>query len=64
MRIVVIACLITALSVGVCRAEVPTPEKIATTFFDTMIKGDDAKAVDDFFSLDPLFKEKRSRSNW
>ena len=54
----VVAFLITALSVGVCRAEAPTPEKIAASFFETVMKGDAPKAVDNFFSLNPIFKEK------
>src|SRR5258708_33643526 len=58
MKIVVGAFLMMAFSVGVSRAESPTPEKIAATFFDTLIKGDASKAVDDFFALNPKFKEK------
>jgi hypothetical protein len=58
MKIVVGVFLIMALAVGVSRAESPTPEKIAATFFDTLIKGDASKAVDDFFALNPKFKDK------
>jgi hypothetical protein len=52
------AFLILALSIGVCRADVPITEKIATSFFDTLIKGDTVKAVNEFFSSNPKFKDK------
>jgi hypothetical protein len=58
MKLIVVAILMTALGVGVGQAETLTPEKIAATFFETLIKGDDTKAVDGFFSLNPLFKGK------
>jgi hypothetical protein len=58
MKIIAATFLVAALASGVCRAETPTPEKIASTFFDTMMKGDSAKAVDDFFSLNAKFKDK------
>lgn len=35
-----------------------TPESISTHFFDTLVKGDSSKALDEFFGLNPLFKEK------
>lgn len=58
MKITAAAFLVIALTIGVCRAETPTPEKIATAFFDTLIKGDPVKAVDDFFSYNAKFKDK------
>ena len=33
---------------GVCRAEPPDPEKIAAAVFDSLIKGDSGKAVENF----------------
>ena len=48
-----------ALSIGTCfAAEAMTPEKMAASFFDTLIQGDSAKAADDYFSLNPAFKQK------
>lgn len=58
MKIVVGAFLMMAFAIGVSRAESPTPEKTAATFFDTLIKGDASKAVDDFFASNPKFKDK------
>jgi hypothetical protein len=58
MKIIAGVFLMMALTIGTCRAESPIPEKIAANFFDTLIKGDSAKAVDDFFSSNPKFKEK------
>lgn len=39
-------------------ADTQTPEKIASTFFETLINGDSAKAVDEFFAINPIAKEK------
>jgi len=58
MKIIAGAILLMAFSIGGCLADSPTPEKIAANFFDTLIKGDAAKAVDDFFSSNQKFKEK------
>ena len=58
MKYIVAAFLFAALGIGACRAEAPTPEKIAATFFDTFMKGDASKAVDNFFAINPLFKDK------
>ena len=58
MKTMVGAFLVMALSSGACQAESPMPEKIAARFFDTLMKGDPVKAVDDFFSLNPKFKDK------
>ncbi|HUK41366.1 MAG TPA: hypothetical protein VLX11_09990 [Candidatus Acidoferrales bacterium] len=45
-------------SVSVHAAETQTPEKMAAAFFETFMKGDSAKAVDELFSINPLIKEK------
>ena len=58
MKYVVAAFLLAIFGVGACRAESPTPEKIAAAFFDTFIKGDASKAIDNFFALNPIFKDK------
>ena len=58
MKYIVAAFLLGVLGVGTSRAETPTPEKIAAAFFDTLMKGDASKAVDSFFAINPLFKDK------
>ena len=35
-----------------------TPDSISSQFFDTLIRGDSAKAIDGFFGLNPLFAGK------
>lgn len=36
----------------------PTPDSISSQFFDTLVKGDSAKALDGFFGINPMFKDK------
>ncbi|MDH5670284.1 MAG: hypothetical protein OEY86_19975 [Nitrospira sp.] len=46
------------LVASVSSAADPTPDSISTQFFDLLVKGNDSKAIDGLFGLNPLFKDK------
>ena len=58
MNILAQTILVLLIGIGASRADTLTPESIAAHFFEQLIKGNSAKAVDDFFSANPMFKDK------
>lgn len=54
MRWIAVAVLMSAACMA--GAAESTPETYSAQFFETLIKGDGAKAVDDFFGANPLIK--------
>jgi hypothetical protein len=57
MKRLALAAMLLAVSVASSAAD-PTPESISSQFFDALVKGDSAKAIDGFFGLNPMFKDK------
>ena len=58
MRRLAFAALLAVLPVAPVLAADPTPDSMSAQFFDTLIKGDSGKAIDAFFGLNPMFKDK------
>jgi hypothetical protein len=50
--------LVLIASFHVYGAEGPAPEQIAAAFFDTLLKGDTSKAVDQFFLSNSAIKQR------
>lgn len=58
MKAIAISLICFVASISAHAADPQIPEKIAATFFASLLKGDSSRAVDEFFSKNPLLKEK------